>query len=150
MKEKWFNDPACTKIIVEKFSELGRYMKYKPQHKFIGKEFLTIDLVLWEGGRMRVALESENNPLQKPDPIDDEWTKLVYVDADIRILITYCSNRTKRENWLKKASNIISRNPRRSTKSFFLILGDQNYWRFRGYSFDNSGKIVETINLLKK
>jgi len=143
-KDVWYNDSKCTERFKLEFSKFAEELGYQVQPDWQNpKEFLTIDMVWWSNGRLVAAIEHENVP--GSDPIADEWKKLVYVDADYRILISYCSRADLREDWLRRASEIISKNSRVKEAHFYLLLGDETLWGFRGYEFDNSGRLIDQI-----
>ncbi|MFQ6094912.1 MAG: hypothetical protein ACE5NN_02100 [Candidatus Bathyarchaeia archaeon] len=140
-KDIWYDDSECTKRFKLEFSQFAEELGYRVQPNQQNQtEFLTIDMVWWSNGRMVAAIEHENVP--RTDPIADEWKKLAYVDADYRMLISYCSRGDLRKDWLRRASEIISKNPRGKEAHFYLLLGDETLWGFRGYEFDNSGKLM--------
>lgn len=90
---------------------------------------------------MVAAIEHENVP--KTNPIEDEWKKLTYIDADYNVLISYCTPEHRRREWLKRASEIVAENPRGKETGYYLILGDETFWGFRGYEFNNSGDVIK-------
>ena len=142
-RDNWYDDAECTNRLLVGFSRFAESLGFRAQYSDHPKEFLTIDMVWWDDGRIVAAIESENVPGTKP--IEDEWKKLTYVDADYRILISYCTPEDMRKKLLKQASETISRNPRVKNASFFLLLGDETLYRFRGYEFDDSGKLVKVF-----
>jgi len=143
-KDVWKLDSKCTSNFESAFSKFAEKLGYRAQYK--PNEFHTIDMVWWSNGRMVAAIEHENKPTTVPDPIDDEWKKLTYIDADYKILISYCTEMHKRKEWLKRASETIAKNPREKDAHYYLVLGDETFWGFRGYEFDNSGKLKNEVN----
>lgn len=136
-RDIWYRDAECTKRFQSVFSEFADKLGYRAQ-----LEFHTIDMVWWSNGRMVAAIEHENSPWT--NPIENEWRKLVYIDADHKILISYSSS-NNRKDWLKKASEIVARNPRGRHAHYYLVLGDETIWGFRGYEFDDSGKLKNEV-----
>jgi len=57
----------------------------------------------------------------------------MYIDADYRILIWYCSDEEKRKKCVKQAREILKSNPRTKDACFYLLLGDKTFYRFQGY-----------------
>ncbi len=137
-EEIWFDDNECTRKLMTAFSEFAHRSGYR-----VEQEFHTIDMVWWSDGRMIVAIESENDP--RTGPIENEWKKLIYIDADNKLLVSYCSDANLREAWLKRAEQIIAGNPRSKDSAYYLILGDRAFYGFRGYEFDSSGRTIKRV-----
>ena len=131
-EKNWFNDCECTKNLDHLFSMYAKKLNLVAQYKSHPKEFLGIDMVWWDGERLIATIEYENVP--KTNPIKDEWKKLLHVDADYKILISYCSNEEERQIWINSAKKSLENNPKyNETEKYFLILGDKNSWKFRGF-----------------
>jgi hypothetical protein len=141
-EEIWLDDTECTKRLTDEFARIAAKYGYTIRSLGHGGEFLALDMVLFEHERMIAAIEIENDP--RTDPIEDEWKKLAHVDADRKILISYCTDENLRNRWAKRASEILSLNPRNKEPSlYFLVLGNQDSHSFYGYEFDETGRIVE-------
>lgn len=144
-KDIWKSDSKCTNNFRTTFSKFAEELGYRPQYAKHPKEFFGIDMVWWDDWRLLAAIEHENVP--KTNPIENEWMKLTYIDADYRILISYCTPEDRRRKWLKRASEIVAGNPRGKAVGYYLVLGDETFWGFRGYEFDNSGLQLAEIKV---
>jgi len=140
-EENWYKDRECTIRLDEQFSKRAEQCGYRAQYRYHPKEFLKLDMVWWKGDRMVAAIEYQNTFNKRCNPIEEEWKKLAHVDADYKILVTFCSDEDWRNDALKRAREIIATNPRNKEKThYYLLFGEKNVWRFRGYEFDENGR----------
>jgi hypothetical protein len=144
-KEKWTEDAECTVKFKKVFSQYGKEQGYIVEYEGHPKEFLNLDMVWWKNARLVVAIEHENDP--RSDPINDEWKKLAYTDAEMGILVTYCTPEDKRKEWERRAIEILTKKPNKMATRYFLILGDQVKHDFRGFEFDSFGNRKQEIEL---
>jgi len=151
------SDRIFTEGVFQVFKSLGENLSYTVRPKKPKKgEFLRIDQVWMEGETVVLAMESENSPTQLPDPIDDEWRKLVNVKANMKVLVTYCSEAEKRQKWVERAGKTVVENEHKLSETYFLILGasptfrmNDPYIQYFGWVFDSEGKIKEFKNSVK-